>query len=311
MSKEESTPYSFKGDNAKLVDSIKSLLALDSKGALVPNGVCGLARQLLESAVERLSDDAQPVAGQSRFTSQKDWQPCSYEHHLMVIASPGEWPGYETRALFTRSDAGEAERLKQEILVARAQGRAEAVEIIVALEAEGGLDEYIGSHTIGCTGEYGSHWKEDELRELLRADAPAASELESCRYNSYEIIHLEEERDTLLAKLAGRDAQLSKATTFVKGLCDSSGSQPSVATGYLRDILDVLQASAEPDTIAYRLLSAGDTISATDEHLGDDAATWSPVGPGIFNGMKYISGGMLPVRRAITIDEPANKESAQ
>jgi hypothetical protein len=55
--------------------------------------------------------DAQPVAGQSRFTSQKDWQPCSYEHHLMVIANPGEWPGYETRALFTRSDAGEVDRL--------------------------------------------------------------------------------------------------------------------------------------------------------------------------------------------------------
>lgn len=55
MSKEESKPYSFKGDNAKLVSSIKSLLALDSKGALVPNGVCGLARQLLESAAERLT----------------------------------------------------------------------------------------------------------------------------------------------------------------------------------------------------------------------------------------------------------------
>lgn len=55
MSKEESTPYSFKGDNAKLVDSIKSLLALDSQGALVPNGVCGMARQLLESAADRLT----------------------------------------------------------------------------------------------------------------------------------------------------------------------------------------------------------------------------------------------------------------
>lgn len=62
MSKEESTPYSFKGDNAKLVDSIKSLLALDSQGALVPHGVGGMARQLLESAVERLAVDAQPAA---------------------------------------------------------------------------------------------------------------------------------------------------------------------------------------------------------------------------------------------------------
>lgn len=55
MSKEENTPYSFNGDNAALVDSIKSLLALDSQGALVPHGVGGMARQLLESAVERLA----------------------------------------------------------------------------------------------------------------------------------------------------------------------------------------------------------------------------------------------------------------
>jgi hypothetical protein len=64
-------------------------------------------------------DDAQPVAGQSRFTSQKDWQPCSYEHHLMVIANPSEWPGYETRALFTRSDAGEVESLQEELAKTR------------------------------------------------------------------------------------------------------------------------------------------------------------------------------------------------
>jgi hypothetical protein len=62
MSKEENTPYSFKGDNAKLVGSIKSLLALDSQGALVPHGVGGLARQLLESAAERLGAEEQPAA---------------------------------------------------------------------------------------------------------------------------------------------------------------------------------------------------------------------------------------------------------
>lgn len=113
MSKDENTPYSFKGDNAALVGSINALLSLDAKGALVPNGVGGLARQLLESAAERLGTDAQPVAGQSRFTSQKDWQTCSYEHHLMVIANPSEWPGYETRALYARSDAGEVEALRE------------------------------------------------------------------------------------------------------------------------------------------------------------------------------------------------------
>lgn len=47
-------------------------------------------------------------------------------------------------------------------------------------------------------------------------------------------------------RLAERDALLSKATAFVQNLCAAAGSQPSVATGYLRDILDVLSASAEP-----------------------------------------------------------------
>ncbi|MNJ45564.1 hypothetical protein D3C77_406640 [compost metagenome] len=45
----------FDGDNATLISSINSLLALDAKGALVPNGVCGLARQLLEASTIRLA----------------------------------------------------------------------------------------------------------------------------------------------------------------------------------------------------------------------------------------------------------------
>lgn len=69
--------------------------------------------------------------------------------------------------LYTHTDPSEIERLKQDLLVARAQGRAEVVEMIIALEAETGLDEFIGSHQIGCTGEWGSHWKEDDLRNVM------------------------------------------------------------------------------------------------------------------------------------------------
>lgn len=102
MSKEESTLYSFKGDNAKLVGSIKSLLALDSKGALVPNGVCGLARQLLESAIERLSSDAQPVAW---LTS--DGRQLVFEG----VLDQSQYIEQGMKPLFTRSDAGEVDRL--------------------------------------------------------------------------------------------------------------------------------------------------------------------------------------------------------
>lgn len=45
----------FHGDNKKLAESIEALLALDAKGALVPNGIGEHARTLLSTAVQRLA----------------------------------------------------------------------------------------------------------------------------------------------------------------------------------------------------------------------------------------------------------------
>ncbi|WP_085598673.1 hypothetical protein [Pseudomonas sp. B10(2017)] len=41
-------------------------------------------------------------------------------------------------------------------------------------------------------------------------------------------------------------ARLTKATAFVQRLVDCAGTQPSVATGYLRDILDELKGNTTP-----------------------------------------------------------------
>jgi len=92
----------FNGDNAALVDSIKSLLALDDRGVLVPNGVCGLARQLLESAAERLkfaacsppgtgSDSLDCILGVGGFASfgPLDAQPAAH----LTIPGALEWDG--------------------------------------------------------------------------------------------------------------------------------------------------------------------------------------------------------------------------
>jgi hypothetical protein len=40
-----------------LVEQAKALLALDADGALVPHGVCGLARQIIEKFIERAEAD--------------------------------------------------------------------------------------------------------------------------------------------------------------------------------------------------------------------------------------------------------------
>lgn len=49
---------------------------------------------------------------------------------------------------------------------ARRAGRAEALAILLALGAER-INDFIGSHSIADSGEYGDHWKHEKLRELL------------------------------------------------------------------------------------------------------------------------------------------------
>jgi hypothetical protein len=57
----------FNGDNAKLVSAIEALLELDASGSLVPHGVGGHARTMLEAAAVRLSA-SKPAAPMIGFT---------------------------------------------------------------------------------------------------------------------------------------------------------------------------------------------------------------------------------------------------
>jgi rubrerythrin len=137
MSKEESTPYSFKGDNAKLVDSIKSLLALDSKGALVPHGVCGLARQLLESAVERLAVDAQPVAWMYKENVWATGLSSYVWREKLELEAPGAESEIKDLApLFTRSDAGEVDRLNTVVEQMKREAKNDAIAYRAAIEKQ-------------------------------------------------------------------------------------------------------------------------------------------------------------------------------
>jgi hypothetical protein len=57
------------------------------------------------------------------------------------------------------------------VLAARAEGRAEAVEILSDLCPETGIDDYIGwSNPVGPEDEGSSYWKLDKLRELFKCD---------------------------------------------------------------------------------------------------------------------------------------------
>ncbi|MFV3292360.1 MULTISPECIES: hypothetical protein [Pseudomonas] len=104
-------------------------------------------------------------------------------------------------------------------------------------------------------------------------------------------------RAQLLSLRSPSDRVLSAVMDlFTPGFCTVD-----MAQGILRAAL-FASAGAEPSPAAYQLLNHGDVIKATDQYLEEDGVTWLPVGAGIFNGMSFNRGGMLPIRRA-TSDE--------
>jgi hypothetical protein len=45
-----------------------------------------------------------PVAAQCKFDTEREWSPCSVEHHNLVQSQPEKWPTYNTRLLYTLPD---------------------------------------------------------------------------------------------------------------------------------------------------------------------------------------------------------------
>lgn len=98
--------------------------------------------------------------------------------------------------------------------------------------------------------------------------------------------------DSLSTRLANLEALLQRALPYLSDSPDLVQQGADALAGEIRANLDAKQS--------YRLLTASDVIEATDEYLHDNAMTWEAVGPGVFAGMKYIPGGLLPVRRRVT-----------
>lgn len=169
MSKEERATYSFKGDNAKLVDSIKSLLALDSQGALVPNGVCGLARQLLESAAERLKDEAPPVAVLYKDGTVLTKEECGTSFDICCkVETP----------LFTRSDAAVIDRLntvveQQKSLIASLRAELRDSYSIDAAVQEEHLDLEAAAKKLAACMDYPWEHMPEQGRASMREHAKA------------------------------------------------------------------------------------------------------------------------------------------
>lgn len=103
------------------------------------------------------------------------------------------------------------------LLKARAEGRAEALTLLLDESAETFPDEYAGSHPIADTGDYGCHWKEDELRELFKVDENSWSLIDNLRGTYWD-------QQAEIDELKGRPAEPpdARCITTPDGGCVSS-----------------------------------------------------------------------------------------
>ncbi|MNF33083.1 hypothetical protein D3C85_448550 [compost metagenome] len=90
----------------------------------------------------------------------------------------------------------------------------------------------------------GKYIDKDAEIERLRAQVSAgAGHVLAYKLSRQRLLGRAREREL---ELIGLRTKMAGGIAFVQNLCNAAGSQPSVATGYLRDILDALSASAEP-----------------------------------------------------------------
>lgn len=112
-------------------------------------------------------------------------------------SSTQAWQAVVEAVLANTSHPSGLRHVPKDILEARAQGRAEALAIVLALEAESGLDDYISSYPTADTGDYGSEWDEAKLRELFRADDTAYSLMQEAEGLYWERLGLRDETEEI------------------------------------------------------------------------------------------------------------------
>lgn len=107
--------------NEQLLDALKEIREFNAERVWSPKigELCGKAIAAAEQAQQ-----AEPVAAQSRFEGDEEWQPCTVAHHLLVQAHPKEWPHYETRALYTQPPS---QPVPRDVLMAALQGLSDEV----------------------------------------------------------------------------------------------------------------------------------------------------------------------------------------
>lgn len=186
------------------------------------------------------------------------------------------------------------------VLKARAQGRAEALELITSQGPESFMDDCIGEHAIADTGDYDTHWNTQELRKLLKVDDEASSLIDraDCAYWSQqaEIDNLKDE----LKRRPTEDTSTSREILALRWLAESA--DPDKLTGrfavdHARHALGLARLERSPVETSERHPTAADVVEAFRDAYPPEKASARPVpacgNPVMINAERY-RGCVLP-----------------
>ncbi len=136
--------------------------------------------------------------------------------------SMGEWMADAVIAAL-RQDGAFAP-LPMDVATARAQGRSEALAILLETSAETFPDDHMGNSQIADTGDYSTHWDEPNLRALLKTDDTAWSLMQKAEGEYWHNLgvrtdtkHLNDRLEDLVANGIHLPAELTPAMWAAAG----------------------------------------------------------------------------------------------
>lgn len=182
------------------------------------------------------------------------WHDCSkydFDGHIKA--------GFATRTLYAAqppAPAAEEGRAVLSPLDYRAQGRMEAMQIILSEDAESPFDSCATSSANGDAGDYSTYWNEAKLRELLHIDDTAYNAFDKAEYSYWD--------STAKIEQAERAMRVIERAPYFKPLHDF------LAKHQEWNLLHDLQAAAtEAEKAVLSRCDAGATnpVALSDERL--------------------------------------------
>lgn len=182
-----------------------------------------------------------------------------------------------------------------DILKARAEGRAEALQILIGLDAESGIGEYTGwSNPVSAEDEGSAYWEVEKLRDLFRVDDA--------------LCNLFDRAEAMYWEAEGHRDEAKHATNFAANMYNSGKVRDALCDAGRHDLVAQMCSTAPAgDTSDQERIAMLLEVIATVRQYPDFDAEDSPFGimldealagkrPTLLGTIDALANGVMPER---------------